>query len=296
MRLCYAREGDGSFVGLESEERWFNLSMAIKAHLDRFPWLGSCPAMRIEDILANVPDLGGTLAELLNHLDSSGTSGTYRIDAPQELLAPITRPSKIIGLGRNYLGHAQETGLSVPDEPLIFAKAPSSIIGPGADIVYPPAVTRLDPETELGFVIGRRAKDVPEDDAMEYVAGYTIVNDVTARDMQMRDVAEGKAWFRTKSFDTFTPMGPYLVLRDEIKNPHDLRITLRVNGEVRQDSSTALCIFKIPQIIHNISTFMTLEPGDVVATGTPEGIAPLQRGDVLECTITGLGTLVNQVV
>jgi hypothetical protein len=145
MRLCYAREGDGPFVGLESEERWFNLSMAIKGHPDRFPWVGSCLELRIEEILANVPDLGGTLVELLNHLDSSGTSGIYRIDAPQELLPPITRPSKIIGLGRNYLGHAQETGLSVPDEPLIFAKAPSSIIGPGANIVYPPVVTRLDP-------------------------------------------------------------------------------------------------------------------------------------------------------
>jgi 2-keto-4-pentenoate hydratase/2-oxohepta-3-ene-1,7-dioic acid hydratase in catechol pathway len=296
MRLCYTLGGDGPFVGLASGERWFNLSLVLKANPDRFPWLSTVPEPRIEEILANVPNLLDTMAELLDHLDSSGLSDTYRIDEPQELLSPITRPSKIIGLGRNYLGHAQETGLSVPDEPLIFAMAPSSIIGPGADIVYPPMVTRLDPETELGFVIGRRAKDIPEDRAMEYVAGYTIVNDVTARDMQMRDVEEGKAWFRTKSFDTFTPMGPHLVLVDEVKDPHDLQITLRVNGEVRQDSTTALCIFKIPQIIHNITTFMTLEPGDVIATGTPEGIAPLQRGDVLECTITGLGTLVNQVV
>ncbi len=296
MRLCYTRGEDGPFVGLASEERWLNLSMAIKTHPDRFPWLGSCPEPRIEDILANVTDLQGTLVSLLDHLHASGTSSTYQIDEPQELMSPITRPSKIIGLGRNYVGHAQETGLLVPDEPLFFAKAPSSIIGPGADIVYPPMVTRLDPEIELGFVIGRRAKDIPEDHAMEYVAGYTIVNDVTARDMQVRDMAEGKAWFRTKSFDTFTPMGPYLVLKDEIRDPHDLQITLRVNGELRQDSTTALCIFKIPQIIQNISTFMTLEPGDVVATGTPEGIAPLQRGDVLQCTITGLGTLVNQVV
>ena len=295
MRLCYAQGSDGPFVGLASGERWFNLSLALKVEPDRFPWISSVPGFRIEEILANVPDLCGTLGDLLDRLDASGMSDTYRIDEPRELLSPITRPSKIIGLGRNYLGHAKETGLSVADEPIIFAKAPSSIIGPGADIVYPPVVTRLDPETELGFVIGRRAKDVPEDSAMEYVAGYTIVNDVTARDMQMRDVEEGKAWFRTKSFDTFTPMGPYLVLVDEIEDPHDLRISLRVNGEVRQDSTTALCIFKIPEIIQNITTFMTLEPGDVVATGTPEGIAPLQRGDVLECAITGLGTLVNQV-
>lgn len=296
MRLCYARAGDESFVGLGSEERWINLSQAMKSLPDRFPWYSSYSEPLIEDILRHVPNLIETLVELLEHLEPSERFETYQVEAPEELLSPITRPSKIIGLGRNYPGHAKETGLSVPDEPLFFAKAPSSIVGPGADIVYPPVVTRLDPETEMAFVMGRRAKDVPEDKAMEYVAGYTIVNDVTARNMQMRDVAEGKSWFRTKSFDTFTPMGPYLVLKDEIPDPHDLRITLRVNGEMRQDSTTALCIFKVPQIIHNISTFMTLEPGDVIATGTPEGIASLEPGDVLECTIAGLGTLVNQVV
>jgi 2-keto-4-pentenoate hydratase/2-oxohepta-3-ene-1,7-dioic acid hydratase in catechol pathway len=121
------------------------------------------------------------------------------------------------------MAHAEETGYSPPEEPLFFAKAPSSIVGPGADILYPPGVTRLDPEIELGIVIGRRARSVTDEEAMDYVAGYTIVNDVTARDMQLADIAEGKPWFRTKSFDTFTPTGPYLALRDEISDPHDLR-------------------------------------------------------------------------
>ncbi len=296
MRLCYARQAGEPFVGLGEGERWINLSEAIQAHADRFAWLKRCPEPLIEDMLRNEEDLPGLLTRFWEDLERAGALQPYEIEPPRELMAPITRPSKIVALGRNYQAHADETGFSAPEEPLFFAKAPSSIVGPGASIVYPDVVTRLDPEIELGVVMGRKAKDVPESEVMEYIAGYTILNDVTARDMQFRDMAEGKSWFRTKSFDTFTPMGPYLVLKDEIPDPHDLRITLRVNGQVRQDSSTACCIFKVPQIVHYISTFMTLEPGDVVATGTPGGIAPLERGDLVECSITGLGTLANRVV
>jgi 2-keto-4-pentenoate hydratase/2-oxohepta-3-ene-1,7-dioic acid hydratase in catechol pathway len=184
----------------------------------------------------------------------------------------------------------------VPTEPLLFAKAPSSIIGPGADIVYPDGVERLDPEIELGVVIGRRARRVPEEQAMQYVVGYTIVNDVTARDVQKIAQDKGYPWFVSKSMDTFCPMGPYLVLSDEVPDPHALEITLRVNSEVRQHSNTGLMVFRIPQLIAHISRLMTLEPGDIIATGTPEGIAPIRRGDVIECSITGLGTLTNRVV
>lgn len=296
MRLCAARQQGKPFVGLGWKDRWINLSQAAQAHADRFPWLGSCPVLRVEEILWYVKDLPGTLAAFWQDLDRAGILQSYQVEEPLELLSPITRPTKILALGRNYQAHADETGFSPPDEPLFFAKAPSSIVGPGAGIVYPATVNRLDPEIELGVVIGSRAKDVPEDKAMDYVAGYTIVNDVTAREMQFRDIEEHKPWFRAKSFDTFTPVGPYLVLKDEIPDPHDLRITLRVNGQVRQDAPTAYCIFTVPHIVHYISTFMTLEPGDLVATGTPGGIAPMERGDLVECTITGLGTLANRVV
>ncbi len=296
MRLCFARQDEQSFVGLGHAGRWLDLSRAMQAYPDRFPWLSGCPDPLIEDILANVPDPLRSLAQLIDHLDASRAYAAYQIEPPLDLLPPLTRPSKIIGLGRNYIAHVEETGFSAPEEPLFFGKAPSSVVGPDANIVYPPMVTRLDPEIELGFVIGWKARNVSEGEAMDYVAGYTIVNDVTARDMQLRDIAEGKPWLRTKSFDTFTPTGPYLVLKDEIPDPHDLQITLRVNGEIRQDSSTANCVFKIPQIVSYISSFMTLVPGDLIATGTPGGIAPLNRGDIVECTITGLGTLVNRVV
>lgn len=296
MRLCCARQSGEPFIGLGQGERWINLSQAILAHPSRFPWLEKRPEPLIEDLLWHEEDLLGTLVAFWQDLERSGELQSYLVQAPLDLLSPITRPTKILALGRNYQAHADETGFSPPDEPLFFAKAPSSIIGPGAGIVYPAIVTRLDPEIELGVVMGRRAKDVPEGEALDCVAGYTIVNDVTAREMQYRDIEEHKPWFRAKSFDTFTPMGPHLVLKDEIPDPHDLRITLRVNGQARQDALTAHCIFKIPQIVHYVSTIMTLEPGDVIATGTPGGIAPLERGDLVECSITGLGTLANRVV
>jgi 5-oxopent-3-ene-1,2,5-tricarboxylate decarboxylase/2-hydroxyhepta-2,4-diene-1,7-dioate isomerase len=296
VRLCYARQRSEPFVGLGRGDRWINLSQAVHANPERFAWLGRCPEPWIEDFLWHVEDLAATLAAFWQDLDGTSALQSYQIEAPLELLAPITRPTKVLALGRNYQAHADETGFSAPAEPLFFAKAPSSIIGPDARIVYPAVVTRLDPEIELGVVIGRRAKDIAEDRAMDYIAGYTIVNDVTAREMQFQDIEEHKPWFRAKSFDTFTPVGPHLVLKDEIPDPHDLRITLRVNGQVRQDAMTAHCIFAIPQIVHYISTFMTLEPGDLIATGTPGGIAPVERGDRVECTITGLGTLANRVI
>jgi 2-keto-4-pentenoate hydratase/2-oxohepta-3-ene-1,7-dioic acid hydratase in catechol pathway len=268
----------------------------MRVHGNRFPWLEQNTGPLIDELLRNEEDLQGRLARLWEDLDRAGALQPHQIKPPRDLMAPITRPSKIVALGLNYQAHAEETGNTAPEEPLFFAKAPSSIVGPGADIVYPSMVTRVDPEIELGVVIGRRAKDVPEDRAMDHVVGYTIVNDVTAREMQSRDIEEHKPWFRSKSFDTFTPLGPHLVLKDEIPDPHDLRITLRVNGQMRQDALTAHCIFRVPEIIRYVSTFMTLEPGDLISTGTPDGIAPIERGDLVECTITGLGTLANRIV
>ncbi|MBC7262037.1 MAG: fumarylacetoacetate hydrolase family protein [Chloroflexi bacterium] len=235
------------------------------------------------------------MGEWFTRLTQTGEIETYQIRGQVQFLAPVTRASKILALGRNYRAHAEEGGYAVPDEPIFFAKASSSIIGTGADIVYPDGVQRLDPEVELAVVIGRKAKAIPEEHAMEYVAGYTILNDVTARDMQRNDIQKGKPWLRSKSFDTFCPIGPYIVLTDEITDPHNLELTLRVNGETRQRSNTAMCLFKIPQLIAYISKHMTLEPGDVIATGTPEGIAPIYRGDLVECTIAGIGSLVNRV-
>lgn len=296
MRLCYAIENGKSFVGLAYREGWVNLSLAMRSFSSYFAWLSMHPQPTTVDWLRNTPDLSRVLQEAVTHLEQSGEIERYRVPSQVRLLAPLTPPSKIVALGRNYAAHAAEMGHDVPQEPVLFAKAPSAIIGPDEDIVYPEYVHRLDPEIELGVVIGRQARHVPAEQAMQYVFGYTIVNDVTARDLQRAAQEKGYPWFISKSLDTFCPLGPYLVLTDEIENPHNLELTLRVNGQVRQHSNTSDCIFKIPQLIAYISQRITLEPGDLIATGTPEGIAPLQRGDVVECSITGLGVLRNRVV
>lgn len=296
MRLCYARALGQTLIGLARTDEWINLSQVMRDHPEQFPWLRAHPEPDLVDLLENTPDLPGAMRYWLNHLQETGALDSYRLRETPQFLAPVTRPSKIVALGRNYVEHARESGHEVPDEPVLFAKAPSSVIESGADIVYPPGVQRLDPELELGVVIGRRARSVSEADALSYVAGYTIVNDMTARDLQRRHQEKKWPWFLSKSMDTFCPMGPYLVLPDEIADPQNLELTLRVNGEIRQQSTTARMIFSVRQLIAYISQFITLAPGDVIATGTPEGIAALNRGDWLEGTITGLGTLVNRVV
>ncbi len=210
---------------------------------------------------------------------------------------PISRPSKILCLGRNFRAHARELKHDVPDEPLFFSKSPSSLVAHESPIVIPGWLkTRVDHEAELGIVIGKTGKYIPENEAADHIAGYTIINDVTARDMQKEDMSKQRPWFRSKSLDTFCPMGPYLIPRDEIGDPHALRIELRVNGELRQNASTSDMIFSVPVLIATLSRFMTLLPGDVIATGTPEGVSPITPGDVVEISIDGLGTLRNPVV
>ncbi len=214
----------------------------------------------------------------------------------EALLLPPILPKRIIALGRNYAAHAQETGHKPPKEPVFFMKATTSVIGPGAPVVCPPKVGRIDHEVELAVVIGRGGKRISRARAMEHVAGYTILNDVTARDMQTRDMAASHPWFLSKSFDTFGPMGPCLTLPDEIPDPMQLDLELRVNGEVRQKSNTRNMLFDIPELIHRLSRYLTLEPGDVISTGTPEGISPINPGDVMEAEIERIGTLRNPVV
>ena len=204
------------------------------------------------------------------------------------LLAPVT-PSKIVCVGRNYADHAAELGNPVPKEPLIFLKPPSSIIGPGDDIVYPPVSGRVDPEAELVAVIGRSGRRVAPEDAMSLVAGYTCGNDVTARDIQKSD----PQWTRGKGFDTFCPLGPWV---DTEFDASDVRVTCTVGGEVRQDGRTKDFIFDIPTLIAYVTAFARLEPGDVLMTGTPSGVGPVQVGDMITVAVEGLGELTNTVV
>ncbi|SEF86056.1 2-keto-4-pentenoate hydratase/2-oxohepta-3-ene-1,7-dioic acid hydratase (catechol pathway) [Nonomuraea solani] len=204
------------------------------------------------------------------------------------LRAPVT-PSKIVCVGRNYADHAAEFGNPVPKEPLLFLKPPSSIAGPGDEVVYPSLSGRLDPEAELVVVIGTRGRRVAAEDAMSLVFGYTIGNDVTARDIQKSD----PQWTRGKGFDTFCPLGPWV---DTEFDPADVRVTCTVGGEVRQDGRTRDFIFDIPTLIAYVTAFSTLEPGDIIMTGTPPGVRPVQPGDTMTIAVEGLGELSNPVV
>jgi 2-keto-4-pentenoate hydratase/2-oxohepta-3-ene-1,7-dioic acid hydratase in catechol pathway len=204
-----------------------------------------------------------------------------------ELLAP-SEPSKVVCVGLNYVEHAKELKMDLPSEPIIFLKPPTAMIGSGADIVMPPSSSQVDYEGELAVVIKKRCRNVPVGRADEYILGYANFNDVTARDLQRRD----GQWTRAKSFDTFAPMGPYVVDLD----PSALKIQTRVNGVVRQKSSTSDLIFPVQELIGFVSEIMTLLPGDVIATGTPPGVGSLSAGDVVEVEIEGLGVLKNGVV
>ena len=205
------------------------------------------------------------------------------------LLAPVT-PSKIVCVGRNYQDHAKELGNEVPVEPLLFFKPPSSLMNPGGTVLLPTASTRVDFEGELAIVIGRRAHKLAADaDLRGVIRGYTLVDDVSARDLQKKDVQ----WARAKGFDTFCPIGP--VVSDEADPMAGVTLETRVNGEVRQHASTLDFIFGIPALLSFITAAFTLEPGDVILTGTPAGVGPLQAGDQVEVSIAGLGTLAHSV-
>ncbi len=211
---------------------------------------------------------------------------------------PVAPPRQIICLGKNYRDHAREFDAKVPEFPVYFAKSPGALCGAGDPIQLRPGMERVDGEAELALVIGRRARDIQEGEALGYVAGYTILNDVTNRDLQKSRLQ----WFFAKGADSFAPLGPWLVTRDEIKRPHALGIRQRVNGEILQESKTSKMIFRIEQVLADLSRVTTLEPGDIVSTGTPGGIGSARKppvvlhdGDVVECEIDGLGVLRNPV-
>lgn len=203
------------------------------------------------------------------------------------LLAPC-EPTKVVAVGLNYRDHAEETGHAIPQEPLLFIKPSTAVIGPGEPIRLPPSSKRVDYEAELAVVLGRKAHCVQEEEALDYVWGYTCLNDVTARDLQARD----GQWTRSKSFDTFCPLGPWVV---EGLDPSDLAVEGLLNGEIRQRSNTRNLIFSVSGLISFVSHVMTLLPGDVIATGTPSGIGPLKSGDRFQVRIQGIGVLENPV-
>ena len=250
------------------------------------------------DVSACTPDFNEAFFESdgLHRLSSwlETHAATAPVVAPGTRLgSPIARPSKIICIGLNYSDHAKESGMAVPAEPIIFFKSTTALTGPNDDLVIPAGSEKTDWEVELAVVIGKTARSVSESDAMAHVAGYVLHNDYSERAWQLE---RGGQWVKGKSADTFAPLGPWLATTDEIPDPHTLRLWLKVNGETKQDGTTANLIFKIPFLVSYVSQFMTLLPGDVISTGTPAGVGLgfkppqyLKAGDTIELGIDGLG-------
>lgn len=283
MRLISCRTDAGETLGVVDGDRWIRAASLVPDGPDTMAaWLAAGPATK--DALRDAATTDRILAQ------GEPTLGL-------EWLAPVPRPGKVVAIGRNYRAHTDEEGVEPPPAPLIFSKWPSSVVGPGAEIRWDPALTsQVDYEAELAVVIGRAARRVSERDALDYVAGYTCLNDVSARDLQF---ADGQ-WTRGKSLDSFCPMGPVLVTTDEIRDPQALAICCTVGDERVQDGHTSQMYFGVAQIVSHCSHAFTLEPGDVIATGTPSGVGVfrdpprfLAAGDVVTVEIERIGRLVN---
>lgn len=252
----------------------------------------------LRTIFPSIPDIGETFFSegWLEKLFSVNTPG---IALNVQLTSPIHRPSKIICLGKNYAEHAKEGGFDNPDKPLLFCKATSALSGPFDPIVLPQSSGQVDWEVELAVIIGKTCRRISRTHAMAHVAGFAVMNDVSAREAQFGDTQ----WFRGKSFDTFAPLGPFLVTPDEIGNISNLQLTTRVDGVLMQDGNTSDMIFDIPFLIEYISKDMTLIPGDIISTGTPSGVGIfrdppviLKAGNVVECSIESIGSIINPVM
>ncbi|XP_060107841.1 fumarylacetoacetate hydrolase domain-containing protein 2-like [Heteronotia binoei] len=315
LRLGWAVPGSQSCWKLESR----GISHLHKAmRLVQFQAKGSAAAPRIGleekdggnviDLNAFDPSLPRTMRAFLEEGDAAFAVAKRAQESSQHvlpraevsLLAPITNPDKVICVGMNYVDHCLEQNVKIPKEPIIFSKFPSSIVGPYDEIILPVESNEVDWEVELAFVIGKKGKHIQEPDAMSHVAGFTVAHDVSARDWQMRK--NGKQWLLGKTFDTFCPLGPALVTKNSVSDPHNLGIRCKVNGELVQNSNTNQMIFKTEALIAWVSKFVTLYPGDIFLTGTPPGVGVfrkppvfLKRGDEVQCEIDELGTIRNKV-
>jgi len=283
VHLISVRNGGSETVGIASGDRWMPVETLVP----------SAP-----ETMAAIISAGASAVDALRAAASDGRVGERGEPlAMADLLAPLPRPGKIVGIGRNYRDHTTEEGVKPPDAPLVFAKWPSSVVGPGADIRWDPELTgQVDYEAELAVVIGRATRDVSVAEALDHVFGYTCLDDVSARDLQFGD----GQWVRGKSLDTFCPMGPAIVTADEIRDPQDLAIRCFVGDELVQDDRTSSMFFSVAEIISFCSRSFTLEPGDVIATGTPGGVGAfrdpprfLADGDRVTVEIDGIGRLEN---
>jgi 2-keto-4-pentenoate hydratase/2-oxohepta-3-ene-1,7-dioic acid hydratase in catechol pathway len=306
VHLVTFQKGTAQKVGAA----WHGAILDLKALATELPLQRGTSKVRVpgslNELIRSGPECWGEIhaahdygRKLVDSQDPEALSrrGVAYPEEKTKLLAPIPRPARnIFCMGRNYAEHAQERGADVPERPVFFTKPPTTVIGPGATIIHHSCTAQLDYEAELAVVIGKGGRDIPRAEALSHVFGYMNLNDVTARDLQKAHLQ----WFKGKSLDTFCPTGPALVTVDEISDPQRLSIQLMVNGRIRQSSTTAQMIFDVATLIEVLSLGMTLEPGDILATGTPSGVGAatgefLKPGDVVEVEVEGLGRLVNMV-
>ena len=295
MKVAQFSGGRGESIGIELDGSWIDFTKAQTAHTWLTRRVQETPVSHLGNWIQSGTFDVRTIKTVLDFVREQKLTTVFRLDPKAEMKAPIARPLKIVALGLNYALHAAEGNFKVPDEPIIFMKAGSSVVGPGETVRIPKGLGRMDHEVELAVVIGRKATGVKKKNAFEYIAGYTIANDVSARDLQTKDLEKKHPWFRSKSFDSFTPLGPWIVTGDEIKPPLHLDIECLVNGKIRQKANTRDMVFDIATQIEFISKYITLEPGDIVSTGTPDGIGPIKHGDEMMCRIERIGELKNPV-
>lgn len=306
--VCYTSRSSQSLSGRASR-------LKIKMRFVQFQWNGRLAVgveeseggdiIDVTEIDPNVPhNMKDFIAGGQNNLlaaKNAVNSGHFRLKRENiQIIAPITNAEKVLCVGMNYKDHCEEQGAPVPEEPVIFSKFNSAVIGPTDNIPYPDVTEKLDWEVELAIVIGRTAKNVKEEKAMDHVFGFTVAHDVSARDWQFKN---GGQFLLGKSMDGFCPLGPAIVMKEDLRDPHNLKLWTRVNGVIKQDGNTNQLVFKTPQLVSFISRFMTLKPGDVILTGTPPGVGVfrkppefLKRGDIVEVGIEEIGTLRNKIV
>jgi 2-keto-4-pentenoate hydratase/2-oxohepta-3-ene-1,7-dioic acid hydratase in catechol pathway len=295
MKIAQFEDNQGLCVGVEGRTGWINYSKAEALYYLLRHGVAVEQVPTIQYLLESDEYSPAGMKQILDFVVKGDLLKHLRLGKDAVMKAPILRPGKIVALGLNYVLHAKEGSFEVPKEPLIFVKAGSSVIGPNETVRIPRGMGRMDHEVELAAVIGKTATRVKKRSAYACIAGYTICNDVTARTVQTNDIQNRHPWFRSKSFDTFTPLGPWMLTADEIRPPVRLPLECRVNGRVRQKANTKDLVFDIPTIIEFVTKHITLEPGDIVSTGTPGGIGPIKHGDTMVCRIKNLGELRNPV-
>jgi len=292
MRLIRFKVDEKEHLGVMENHQAISLT-------DLSPFMKCSIPKTLEELISFSPNISRIEDRLKNLEKDYKMAATYKTENI-EILAPLVNPPKIICLGLNYYDHAAELNAKVPDEPIIFMKPRTALTGPNRPIIKPSFVEKLDYEAELAIIIGKRCKKTPVERAKEYIFGYTIFNDVSARGIQFKD----GQWTRGKSFDTFAPIGPCITTTNQIANPNNLKIRAWVNEELRQDSSTKNMVFNVYEVIHHLSKVMTLEPADVIATGTPAGVGIfmkpepkfLKQGDKVVIEIENIGKLENFIV